>query len=154
LISSNKPQLELCRRPAVKRKRNSAYPTPESGPSPLSSCSKALPERSESEYSRCPLCDFRPSGEPRWFKRTLARHMGTHLAGDEKKVHHCVYDGCDKSFTRSDNLAQHVRLSHQRNKRQSNSEVASYSQEFLDVPGLLILGDSNMSPKRYKRASS
>jgi uncharacterized Zn-finger protein len=59
----------------------------------------------------CTLCGFRPTGEIRWHKRTLERHMaGRHF--QTKKVFSCTHIGCKSSFTRADNLSQHLRLKH------------------------------------------
>jgi hypothetical protein len=125
LGNSNIRQAELCRRSAIKRKRPSGLSsasTPETGPSPSSSASSnTLPESSESEFSRCSLCDFRPTGKQRWHKRTLKRHFLARHDPDHREVHICNYEGCESSYTRADNLAYHVRVVHLRTKRQCNS---------------------------------
>lgn len=123
-LNSNIMQTELS---AIKRKRpssSSSSSTPEIGPSPSSSASSnTLSESSESENFCCSLCDFRPTGERRWHKRTMRRHMLTHIDPEHKEAYLCNYQGCKSSFTRADNLSQHVRVVHQRNKRQCSSEV-------------------------------
>jgi uncharacterized Zn-finger protein len=84
LVNSTELQADNYCSPYVKRKRLADYPTPETGSYPSSSCSKTLSESLESEYSRCYLCNFRPTGEQRWYKRVMTRHMRTRHPRDQK----------------------------------------------------------------------
>jgi hypothetical protein len=151
LKNSNKVQAGPSR-VTVKRKRSWVSSASETGPSPLlSSCSKALSKTSEIENNRCPHCSFRPQGEPRWFKRTLTRHRQIHLEEDHKESYLCSHDGCHRSYSRSDNLAAHIRKAHQGNKLQSNLDITSSSQELFGAPRASSLWDANPSPNSYIR---
>lgn len=125
--NSNIMQAGLCRRSAIKRKRpssSSSSSTPETGPSPSSSASSnTLFESSESGNICCSSCGFRPNGAPKWYKRTMERHIHARHGPGHKKVHVCDYEGCRSSFTRADNLTGHVRRIHLSTKRQCNSGV-------------------------------
>lgn len=58
----------------------------------------------------CSTCGYIPHGEERWKASNLARHKRTqHSTVNGKKSWGCAYPGCKSAFSRSDNLAMHVR---------------------------------------------
>jgi hypothetical protein len=120
--NSNITQAKLYRRSAIKRRRlssPSSSSAPQTGPSPSSSASSnTLSESSESENICCSICGFRPKGERKWYKRTMKRHIRHRHNPGYKEAHVCGYEGCERSFTRVDNLTQH-----QQNKRHLNPNV-------------------------------
>jgi hypothetical protein len=59
---------------------------------------------------QCDLCDYVPSGDEKWKPSNLRRHKRTqHASADKKGSWVCKWEGCTKSFTRSDNLRSHMR---------------------------------------------
>lgn len=55
----------------------------------------------------CFLCDYKPSGDPRWFAGSMSKHMKTKHSG-VTKVFKCPHVGCNSKYTnRPDNLRQH-----------------------------------------------
>jgi uncharacterized C2H2 Zn-finger protein len=74
---------------------------PQQGPGPQEQ------QETTSADSCCHLCGYRPKGEPRWFKGSMAKHMkNKHAATTE--TYKCPFPGCNSQYTnRKDNLRQH-----------------------------------------------
>lgn len=61
---------------------------------------------------RCQYCGYVPTGEERWKPSNLSRHkriQHPEKGGKGGKVYKCQWEGCGSTFTRSDNLKEHVR---------------------------------------------
>ncbi|KAM7201634.1 hypothetical protein V8F33_003183 [Rhypophila sp. PSN 637] len=59
-------------------------------------------------YSRCELCDYRPKGDPQWFKGSMAKHKKLQHSTAPPKIYKCPYPGCTSRYkNRPDNLKQH-----------------------------------------------
>ena len=65
------------------------------------------PSATTSKY-RC-HCGYVPTGEERWKPSNLSRHKRIQHPEKGGKVYKCQWDGCGSTFTRSDNLKEHVR---------------------------------------------
>ncbi|KAL2130443.1 hypothetical protein VTI74DRAFT_6389 [Chaetomium olivicolor] len=56
----------------------------------------------------CHLCDYRPKGDPQWFKGSMAKHMKTKHSGEPDRIYKCPFPGCTSQYkNRADNLRQH-----------------------------------------------
>lgn len=117
--------------PAKKRKSYSRPQTPEATDSPEPGSETifsppaltpgtlspmTLSPSSESEQNSC-YCGFRPMGDPKWHSSNFKRHIKIHL----KDRVPCGYNGCSKTYSRSDNLNQHRREKHP-HKRHCNRD--------------------------------
>ncbi|KAF9881771.1 zinc finger protein [Colletotrichum karsti] len=59
-------------------------------------------------YDRCDLCDYRPRGDPQWFKGSMAKHKKLQHSTAPPKIYRCPYPGCTSQYkNRPDNLKQH-----------------------------------------------
>jgi len=59
-------------------------------------------------YSKCDLCDYRPKGDPQWFKGSMAKHKKLQHSTDPPKIFKCPFPGCTSQYrNRPDNLRQH-----------------------------------------------
>lgn len=57
---------------------------------------------------QCHLCDYRPNGDPRWYKGSMAKHMKVKHSAEPDKIYACTYPGCKSQYrNRPDNLRQH-----------------------------------------------
>ncbi|KAK3398560.1 hypothetical protein B0T20DRAFT_212394 [Sordaria brevicollis] len=57
---------------------------------------------------QCHLCEYRPNGDPRWYKGSMAKHMKVKHSAEPDKIYACTYPGCKSRYTnRPDNLRQH-----------------------------------------------
>lgn len=54
-------------------------------------------------------CGYVPTGEERWKASNLSRHKRIQHPENGSKVYKCEWEGCGSTFTRSDNLKEHVR---------------------------------------------
>ena len=54
-------------------------------------------------------CGYVPTGEERWKASNLSRHKRIQHPENGGKVYKCEWEGCGSTFTRSDNLKEHVR---------------------------------------------
>ncbi|KAI0515041.1 hypothetical protein F5B22DRAFT_199407 [Xylaria bambusicola] len=92
---------------------------PQENSGPRRSSSTSAPSQSNSDVSpssmssgpdllQCPHagCDFRPTGRPENQRPYMRKHLKTH----QSNAIPCEY--CDKSFTRQDNLTNHIRKAH------------------------------------------
>ncbi|KAF6835227.1 zinc finger protein [Colletotrichum plurivorum] len=60
-------------------------------------------------YDRCDQCDYRPNGDPKWFKGSLAKHKKLQHSTEPPKIYKCPYPGCTSQYKkREDNLKQHM----------------------------------------------
>lgn len=93
----------LCRETGTGLPRDAA-PSPQPRKGTASSA-----ESVESELY-CEICGFRPSGEPRWFRGTLAKHKKLQHSTTPPVIYRCPYPGCTSQYrNRPDNLRQHQR---------------------------------------------
>jgi hypothetical protein len=76
-------------------------------PSTIDSVASCPPLPTVTKY-RC-HCGYVPTGEERWKASNLARHKRIQHPENGGKVYKCEWDGCGSTFTRSDNLKEHVR---------------------------------------------
>jgi hypothetical protein len=87
--------------------------TVESPSTSSASSTSAPPTPQQAEAARsyqCELCDYIPTGDEKWKPSNLRRHKRTqHASADKKGAWVCRWEGCTKSFTRSDNLRSHMR---------------------------------------------
>lgn len=65
-----------------------------------------MPTRIESD-SQCDLCDYRPKGDPKWFRGSMAKHKKLQHSATTT-MYECPYPGCTSKYkNRPDNLRQH-----------------------------------------------
>jgi hypothetical protein len=76
-------------------------------PSSIDSVASCPPLPTVTKY-RC-HCGYVPTGEERWKASNLSRHKRIQHPENGGKVYKCEWDGCGSTFTRSDNLKEHVR---------------------------------------------
>ena len=56
----------------------------------------------------CKLCGFRPKGDPKWFRGSMAKHMKHQHSTQPPKIYKCPYPNCKSEYrNRPDNLRQH-----------------------------------------------
>lgn len=56
----------------------------------------------------CKLCGFRPKGDPKWFRGSMAKHMKHQHSTQPPKIYKCPYPDCKSEYrNRPDNLRQH-----------------------------------------------
>lgn len=66
------------------------------------------PKNEVHPYDRCDQCDYRPKGDPKWFKGSLAKHKKLQHSTEPPKIYRCPYPGCTSQYkNRPDNLKQH-----------------------------------------------
>jgi hypothetical protein len=70
--------------------------------------SKSQPAPNAAIKYRC-HCGYIPNGEEKWKASNLSRHKRTQHPGKGSKVYKCGWQGCGSTFTRSDNLREHIR---------------------------------------------
>jgi hypothetical protein len=64
------------------------------------------PMRMESD-SQCDLCDYRPKGDPKWFRGSMAKHKKLQHSATTT-IYECPFPGCTSKYkNRPDNLRQH-----------------------------------------------
>ncbi|OAA68375.1 zinc finger protein [Niveomyces insectorum RCEF 264] len=70
----------------------------------------------------CKICGHKPTGNPKWFHGSMAKHMSTkHPA--EVVFYRCPFPGCKSQFrNRADNLRQHILKKHRRTNENENTE--------------------------------
>jgi uncharacterized Zn-finger protein len=76
-------------------------------PVPVPSSGSKSSSPSATKY-RC-HCGYVPTGEERWKASNLSRHKRIQHPEKGSKVYKCQWQGCGSTFTRSDNLKEHVR---------------------------------------------
>lgn len=62
------------------------------------------------EHAHCPFCDLKCRGQRDLQTHIEGQHSGTTL--EDRKNIPCTYAGCDRRFTKQNNLAAHVRSVH------------------------------------------
>ncbi len=68
---------------------------------------KAEPSSGYELYG-CELCSYRPKGDPKWFRGSLAKHMKLQQSDLPPTIYKCEYPGCNSQYkNRFDNLMQH-----------------------------------------------
>lgn len=66
------------------------------------------PELDPQCIPQCHLCDYRPNGDPRWYKGSMAKHIKVKHSSEPDKIYACKYPGCKSQYrNRPDNLRQH-----------------------------------------------
>jgi hypothetical protein len=76
-------------------------------PATTASPDPQIPFPATTKY-RC-HCGYVPTGEERWKASNLSRHKRIQHPAKGGKVYKCQWDGCESTFTRSDNLREHAR---------------------------------------------
>lgn len=67
------------------------------------------PDSDPQHPPQCYLCDYRPDGNPRWFKGSMAKHMKVKHSDEPDKIYPCKFPGCKSKYkNRPDNLRQHM----------------------------------------------
>ncbi|EGO59464.1 hypothetical protein NEUTE1DRAFT_121265 [Neurospora tetrasperma FGSC 2508] len=67
------------------------------------------PDSDPQHPPQCHLCDYRPDGNPRWFKGSMAKHMKVKHSDQPDKIYPCKFPGCKSKYkNRPDNLRQHM----------------------------------------------
>ncbi len=62
------------------------------------------------EHANCPFCDIKCRSERELQKHVETMHSGTTL--EQRKNVPCTHPGCDKRFTKNNNLKTHIRTAH------------------------------------------
>ncbi len=62
------------------------------------------------EHANCPFCDIKCRSERELQKHVDTMHSGTTV--EERKIIPCTFAGCDKKFTKKNNLNTHIRTAH------------------------------------------
>lgn len=85
-------------------------------PTEFSAAVPSIPTASADDKSSSPAiskyrchCGYVPTGEERWKASNLSRHKRIQHPEKGSKVYKCQWEGCGSTFTRSDNLKEHVR---------------------------------------------
>jgi uncharacterized Zn-finger protein len=121
---------ELFNHATTKRKRSPSLSVSNIGDSLSSPTSPIdiVPQAADSEQENfsCSMCGHRPAGDPKWHRGNLAKHMRIH---DNNEKYSCQYPGCEKSYTRSDNLGHHIKVHHSGNKRLRDPRYSSHCTE-------------------------
>lgn len=83
------------------------------------------PMRMESD-SQCDLCDYRPKGDPKWFRGSMAKHKKLQHSATTT-IYECPYPGCTSKYkNRPDNLRQHqIEKGHFVDDQEKDGERAS-----------------------------
>ena len=68
----------------------------------------------------CDICGYRPKGDPKWFKGSIAKHKKLQHSGEPATIYKCPYPGCTSQYkNRPDNLRQHqIERNHWVDKKQ------------------------------------
>ncbi|KAI0009504.1 hypothetical protein F4779DRAFT_367634 [Xylariaceae sp. FL0662B] len=84
----------------------SAPPPPQQQPS--SSSSAATGHNKVEADDCCDVCNYRPKGDPQWFKGSMAKHKKMQHSAGPPVIYKCPFPGCRSQYkNRQDNLRQH-----------------------------------------------
>ncbi|KAI0008734.1 hypothetical protein F4779DRAFT_418914 [Xylariaceae sp. FL0662B] len=79
---------------------------------------------------RCPLCNFSPTGK----KENRRSYYQKHIKKHSDLRFNCTHPGCGKSFTRQDNLSNHIRKRH-KSPNESAAKRRRGSSDSLELVG-------------------
>ena len=103
-----RPALSIATSPTYSNEYSPAF-RPSSTSSPESSFSAPTPSSSSTDVTRCSLCSTVFTGSKRDRASNLRRHERTTVGHGNAVGLACTMPGCKAIFSRSDNLAKHMR---------------------------------------------
>ncbi|KAK1777448.1 hypothetical protein QBC45DRAFT_186731 [Copromyces sp. CBS 386.78] len=86
----------------------SQIPSEQQTPTTTTNTPSQKPDCDPLSPPQCHLCDYRPNGDPRWYKGSMAKHMKVKHSDQPDRIYSCTFPGCKSQYkNRPDNLRQH-----------------------------------------------